>query len=99
MNEELGFLEGLLTHPGFLMFREYARQQWGGDGYGRRVKVAIATAKERHEDIAAAVAAVDAAQTEINALVSWPMERAKQLRMMVEAEHAVSGSSRRGPNL
>jgi hypothetical protein len=67
------YLEQLVKHPGWLLFKEYARKQWGPEGYGRRMKEAIAV----KDSAVVAVNGVDYAATEINALMSWPEDQVK----------------------
>jgi len=70
------YLQQLVTHPGWLLFKEYARKEWGPQGYGRKMKAAIAGAKSL-EDATQSVKAVDVASDEINALMSWPDDQVK----------------------
>lgn len=71
--------EELLKSPGWQRFVGYARKQWGPEGYGVRIKRAIGEAKSAGIDLAEAVARVDAANDEINKLLSYPKERAEAL--------------------
>lgn len=98
-DERIQFLEGLLTHPGYLLFREHFRSQWGAEGYGRRIKAAIATARVEHANLDAAVSAVDYANDEINKLVSWPVEELRRLTQQRETQDRAVSVSRRGPGL
>jgi hypothetical protein len=72
-------LEQLQSCPGWLRFVAFAKQQWGPAGYGVRLKQAIAAAQAKGEDLSQAVARVDAANEEINALLTWPRRRATDL--------------------
>ena len=99
MSETKIALEGLLTHPGWLLFRQMCRAQWGAEGYGRQVKRAIATAREKHTDVAHAVEAVDFANDQINSLLSWPSEEVRRLVESDARELAPITQSRRGPHL
>ena len=98
-DERIQYLEGLQTHPGWLLFKEHARTQWGAAGYGRQVKLAITRAKDAGTDIAAAVSAVDYANDEINALLSWPVEELKRVTETREREAKGMALSRRGAGL
>ena len=71
--------EQLLVSPGWMRFVAFARKQWGAEGYGVRVKQAIGDAKKDGIDLAEAVARVDAANEEINRLLSYPQTRAQAL--------------------
>jgi hypothetical protein len=88
-------LDNLLKSPGWLMLKDYARKEWR-ENYPAKVKMAIQHAKGDNLSLSAAVEAVDAASDAINALLSWPQERLQRLAQIVEAEHAVTGPSRRG---
>jgi hypothetical protein len=90
---ERDHLEGLLTHPGWLLLKEKARREWGAEGYGQKVRSQIGMANR--DEIVPALKAIDVAATEINALLSWPKERLKHLT--ATPEHAESESLRRGP--
>ena len=59
MSEAWQALDDLLHSPGWHLFEQMARKEWGADGYGRKVKLAIAEAKEHRRDIVSAVDAVD----------------------------------------
>ena len=69
-------LDEMLKSPGWLIFREYARKQWGPEGYGRKMKQALGAATP--EERATTISAVDYASTEINALLTWPEAQAKK---------------------
>lgn len=78
-NERETMLKDLLTSPGWLLFKEEARKQWGPEGYGRKVSQAIAN----HTGTAAlsqAVEIVHATAQEVNALVKWPEDEIKKLQ-------------------
>lgn len=72
-------MEALLACPGWLRFLTYARAEWAGDGYARKIKLAIKAAAEKGLNVAEAVQRVDAANDEINALLSYPKDRAASL--------------------
>jgi hypothetical protein len=78
-------LENLLKSPGWLLVVEQAREEWA-TGYPRKIKMAIQSARESGQDIAAAVSAIDVASDAVNALMSWPGERLKKLVMKDEAQ-------------
>lgn len=79
MTEEQEHLEQLIKHPGWLRFLEYAKYTWGPAGYGRQLKLAVVKAQLDKADVSAAVAAVDKANDEVNALLTWPVSRLKAL--------------------
>lgn len=83
--KDLDYLTQLVTHPGWLLFKDYARRQWGPEGYGRRMKEAIS----RHDDATRAVMATDVAATEINALMSWPEDQVKHAAPKPPAEFSL----------
>lgn len=68
--EQQQYLSDLVKHPGWLIFREHCRKQWGAEGYGRKMKQAIGNAKAT--DLAVIVHGIDVANDEINALLTWP---------------------------
>ena len=72
-------LEALLSNPGFLRLLSHARSQWAGDGYAQKIKLAIRHATEKNENVAEAVQRVDAANDEVNAILSWPKARMQSL--------------------
>lgn len=79
---EIEALRDLLQHPGWAVFLAHARSEWGGEGYGRRMKVAIASVPpgpERAYALADAAERIDRAESEINALLTWPRERVAAL--------------------
>ena len=82
-------LQALLTSPGWLLFKDEARKQWGPEGYGRQVSQAIA----KHTGtvaLSAAVELVHATAQEVNALVRWPEDELKKLAAKAEAHHELS---------
>jgi hypothetical protein len=99
MTEEQQAIEGLLTHPGWLLFRAFCRGRWGAEGYGRQLKLAVSTAIQHKESPDAALKAVDFANDEINVLLTWPETRLKALNETVAREQGEPIISRRGPNL
>lgn len=76
--EEKDALDNLVKSPGWLIFLEHAKKEWGGEGTGRRMKLAISGAKDA---IAVEVQKVDFASDEVNILLSWPAKRVKQLTL------------------
>jgi hypothetical protein len=72
-------LEALMSNPGFLRLLTHARSQWAGDGYAQKIKLAIRHATEKNENVAEAVQRVDAANDEVNAILSWPKARVQSL--------------------
>lgn len=99
MTEEQQIWQDFVTSPGFLLFKAEAKKRWGPEGYGRQLKVAVSTAIQQQASADAAIKAVDFANNEINALMSYPTDRLKQIAAAVEAEQGVPLVSRRGPNL
>lgn len=97
--ETIKALDSLLAHPGWQLFVEEARKRWGAVGYGRELKRAVTAAIESNQSAEAAIKAVDLANTEINALLSWPAEMLKRLEAQELAAAQPPSVSRRGPNL
>jgi hypothetical protein len=81
MNEpnEREDLESLLKAPGWLRLLQHSRKTWAGDGYAAKIKLAIKDATERGQNVAEAVQRVDAANDEVNAILSWPKDRVQTL--------------------
>lgn len=98
MSDEREDLHALLHTPGWQRVLSVARGQWGGDGYGAQIKLAIAKAKAEGSDVSAAVSAVDAAQDAVNQLMSWPADRVRDLEKQTEQATALDRGvlSRRG---
>lgn len=78
--EQQDQLDEMLKSPGWLLFREHARKQWGPEGYGRKLKAAISAngAVLNPEVYGTVVYGIDVAATEINALLTWPETQAKK---------------------
>jgi len=91
-------LEALLSAPGWLRLLQYAKETWAGDGYAQKLKLAIKDATTRGENVAEAVQRVDAANEEVNAVLSWPRQRVQQLTQHETArtQAAQPSLSRRG---
>ena len=70
-------LEDLIHAPGWLLFKEHARKEWGPEGYGRKVQTAIAT-KSGTAELAPAVEQIHATTREINELMKWPEQQLKK---------------------
>lgn len=87
--ERTDAIAALLTSPGWLLFKDEARKQWGPEGYGRKVSQAIA----EHSGTAALSAAVELVHRsagEINALVRWPEDELKKLQAQAQpVEHTL----------
>lgn len=79
--------DALLKAPGWLRLLNMARQAYGGDGYGRKVKEAIAEARAKQADVEVAVEKVDAASDAVNWIVSYPQNRLRQLTDAAAARH------------
>ena len=71
-------LDDLARHPGWLWFLGEAKREWG-EGYGRKVKLAIMKAQSEKQDVVSAVLAVDYANDEINRLLDRPREELARL--------------------
>jgi hypothetical protein len=78
-------LEGLVTHPGWLLWLQHVKSQWGAVPYARKIKAAVAA-----NDMDA-VRLIDQMNTELNALLSWPDDELK--RHAREAERLAEGPS------
>lgn len=78
-------LDALVLSPGWLLFKEHARQEWGPEGYGRKVANVIA-ANAGTVTLAPAVEKVHATTEEINALLRWPADELKKLQPQPAAE-------------
>lgn len=78
-------LDDLLRHPGWQWVVEQARKDWA-EGYGRKVKTAIQTAKANGSDVAAAVEAIDKASDEVNIVLSRPREELARLTPKKETD-------------
>ena len=87
-------LEALLASPGWLRLLEYARQQWTV-GNPQKIKLAIKDATASNQNVAEAVQRVDAANDEVNAILSWPKQRVQSL-LTYETANTWSALSRRG---
>jgi hypothetical protein len=88
--------ESLLGSPGWLRFLAYAKAQYAGETYARRIKSAITHALEHKLDVSAAVQVVDAESNAVNALVSYPAMRIKELLHAEAQRSAEPPISRRG---
>jgi hypothetical protein len=91
-------LESLLASPGWHRLMSYAKRSYAGDAYALRIKQAIKHALDTQKDVSAAVQVVDAESTAIDALVSWPVMRVRDLLMQEQQREAVNHPhpSRRG---
>ncbi len=98
MTDEREDLQALMQAPGWARLLAVARAQWAGEGYGRQIKLAIATAQQQNKDVSAAVSAVDAASEAVNQLMTYPQERVRELdTKQAQATAAERGQlSRRG---
>ena len=74
--EQQEHLANLLKSPGWLLFKEHCRKQWGAEGYGRKMKQAVSNAKAT--DLGTVVHGIDVANDEINALLSWPEDQLRR---------------------
>jgi len=91
--EERDALDNLVKSPGWLLFLEHARKEWGGEMYGRRIKLALG-----HDlsQVPMLVKSVDYANDEINILLSWPGKRVKDLTPSESASVTTTSFARGG---
>jgi ABC-type Fe2+-enterobactin transport system substrate-binding protein len=90
-------LESLLKAPGWLRLINHSRKEWAGDGYAAKIKLAIRHATEKNENVAEAVQRVDAANDEVNAVLSWPKDRVQTLLTQeAQRQSSLVTLSRRG---
>ena len=101
-------LESWLAHPGTRLFMDYVRTEWAGAGYGRKIKEALADARARNLDAAAAVDKVDYANDRIGEVVGWPKQELARVMRQEQGEptqevlvrqppiSALAGMNRRG---
>jgi hypothetical protein len=88
--EEKDALTNLVKSPGWLVFLQHARQEWGGEMYGRRIKLALGGDLSQ---VPALVKAVDYANDEIGILLDWPATRVKDLTPRETVETAATTTS------
>ena len=79
MSDEREDWQALLASPGWGRVVAHARALYAGEGYGRAIKLAISNALTEKRDVAAAVAAVDAASEAVNQVLSLPADRFREL--------------------
>lgn len=72
-------LEQLISCPGWHVFINHVKAEWGAIEVVQKIKRAITDAKERKEDVSEAVLRVNAAHDAVNALMLWPRTRAQTL--------------------
>jgi hypothetical protein len=82
-------LEALLASPGWIRFHDYVKAQWAV-GYPARIKMAIKDAQEKNTNVAEAVHRIDAANDEVNAMLSWPKQRLQSLEAHANVGRIVS---------
>ena len=87
---------------------DYVRTEWAGAGYGRKIKEALADARARNLDAAAAVDKVDYANDRIGEVVGWPKQELARVMRQEQGEptqealvrqppiSALAGMNRRG---
>jgi hypothetical protein len=92
MSDEHEDLANLVTHPGWLRWREYVRTQWGARAYAERLDAAAAG-----EDAAEAIRITRGKKDAVMAVVDWPESRLKYLEHQQAAAQEPVGYSRRGP--
>lgn len=76
---ELDAWKELVKTTGFQLLQKRARLEWGADGYGRKLKLAVEDAKKNGIDLERAIDGVDAASNAITELMSFPELRIEQL--------------------
>ena len=94
-DNEIEDLDNLLKSPGWLRFTAHVREEWSV-GFSRKVKGAIQKAREERRDLGEAVAAVDSASDEVNAMLSWPQYRLTTLQAREWNALSASVASRGG---
>lgn len=87
-------LEALVASPGWLRLLEHARLAWTVN-YPQKIKLAIMDATEKGQNVAEAVLRINAANDEVNAILSWPKQRVQSL-LSQEAARSHSTVDRRG---
>ncbi len=76
----------LVQMPGWQLFVATARQEWGGEGYGRKMRAALASVPpgpDRPYEVARVAERIDDQATAINNLLSVPAERIKAVAATV----------------
>ena len=71
-------LQDLVTSKGWLLFKEWARVQWGPEGYGRQIAGVMHRYADNTDKLAVELGKVHYATEEINALMKWPDEQLKK---------------------
>lgn len=71
-------LQDLITSPGWLLFKEHARLQWGPEGYGKKIAAVMARYADDALALGLELRKVHTATEEINVLMKWPDERLKK---------------------
>lgn len=99
MSERRLALEGLLTHPGWHLFKAEAKQRWGPVGYARELKKAVSDALNTNKSAEAAILAVERANDEVNSLFAWVDAELRGELAREERETGMVSVSRRGPGL
>lgn len=84
--------DALTKTPGWQRLVAFAKSQWAGAAYKQKVSAAV------RENNLAQVATVDTVADEINILLTYPLERMKELDKVREREQVsrVKSPSRRG---
>ena len=73
--DNIDSLKALVTSPGWQLFLAQAQKEWGGEGYGRRMKALltnIPAGPDRALQMAGEVEKIDAASDAVNELLTWP---------------------------
>ena len=91
MSDEREDLDNLVTHPGWLRFREQVRLEWGAKAYAEKVDAAAA-----HDELVN-LKALRLAKDAVMTLIGWPEYRLKRIAEAYAMETAPESLSRRGP--
>lgn len=76
-----GALSDMLQSEGWRLLRDQAIKEWGGEGYGRRMKEAIdqiPVGPDRAYEIARVAEQVDATSNAVHQFIAWPSEELKR---------------------
>ena len=85
-------MEDLVSSAGWLMFKEYARKEWGPEGYGRKVAGVIALHQEDATKLAVELQKVHYAAERVNEVMRWAGEQVEKLQPV----HEVAERMQRG---
>lgn len=85
-------LEDLMKSPGWLRVLQRARQEWGPKAYAQMLEHAIDATDPSGE-----MRSLKRAQHAVDAILSWPDSRHKELMKQDATERQPEDHSRRGP--